>query len=287
MEIEKTQGNYENLSRQFAKTCAAKTHNTPKHKSMRKTFITDCSGQGCWAQNLCRQPLGPFNPIKSCISYEVARIFARHLEQWMLCNVKGCEQILQMNSIWCTESESILYVCWWLVFLDKYGHLAVLPFLSAPHMDVFFPVSIKPPFSCLVSVFVNVTLFQCLSLRVCLSYVFVFSFLLSFSLLSFCHWPLLSPPSVKTPQEHHPVKFLLPANLLLLPLLSTRDSKRLLTLSFFVLLIICSHSCCIRLVLFFPCHRKTLSNTTIILSVFDYCLIWCPLLLLLLQKVHN
>lgn len=115
--------------------------------------------------------------------------------------------------------------------------------------------------------------------------VWVF-FLLSFSLLPFCHWPLLSPPSVKTPQEHHPVKFLLPANLLLLPLLFTRDSKRLLTLSSFVLLIICSHYCCIRLVLF-SMSQKTLLNTAIILLVFDFCLIWCPLLLLLLQKVHN
>lgn len=42
----------QNLSHQFAKTCAAKTHNTNKHKSMLKTFITDCSVQGCWAQNL-------------------------------------------------------------------------------------------------------------------------------------------------------------------------------------------------------------------------------------------
>lgn len=61
-----------------------------------------------------------------------------------------------------------------------------------------------------ISSFVSVC--QCLSLRVCLFMCFspLYSFLFFFC-QSFrpCHWLSLSQPSVKTPQEHHSVKFFL------------------------------------------------------------------------------
>lgn len=180
----------------------------------------------------------------------------------------------------------------WRGARSRYGHLAVLPSLSVSHVNVFFPVSTKPPLSlvCLVSVFVafsfsiNVCLCVCLSVFLCVfspSPSSLPSFLPSFpyfppassSSVSFClllSLTLAVSTFGETPQEHHPVKFFHcpPPPLHPRPSLSTTGSKWLLALSFFVLLIICAHSRRIVLiVLLFTCHKKNHLNSATMSSI--------------------
>ena len=83
--------------------------------------------------------------------------------------------------------------------LSSYVHLAVLPSLSVSHVDVFFPVSTKPPLSCPVSVCRSLSINVCLCLLPYLPPLpprppLFFCLCLSSCR---CHWLSLSPPSLK------------------------------------------------------------------------------------------
>lgn len=111
----------------------------------------------------------------------------------------------------------------------------------------------QTPLSCLVSVFVGLSLSLSMFVSVCLSVsLCVFSspslpapplLLLSPSFFLSLSLTLAVSTFGETPQEHHPVKFFLcPPPPPLCPLFSTTGSNWLLALSFFVLLVVRTHS---------------------------------------------